>query len=328
MHTNAAFCRLTGIDSHHVVGKSISDLLFIPESSSNRCTRMHRAETFQHSESAEQMGGVVSGVSGYEDDQDLCNDAIGSHSEKCGNTPLERLIATCGFGHISIVHVFTKLDWLVGQQVTTVVKGGTMKRQHVDTRDQQSSHTVAGDNSALTDGTCTCRISIAPIISSDASVNSGMSIENKADSVVAKSHRGKPAVDHDPSRNSEAKGLVKLNNKYLPLQRVTHFVIQLHAEGEGFGKQNASMESLSSNSSSVEANLLGLSKQEMHLQKYTIGACRRQGDHSVPDEDIPTVDNNNNSDVYAAAEEGIEEDDVDLEAYSVTSEVDAVAAVG
>ena len=58
------------------------------------------------------------------------------------------------------------------------------------------------------------------------------------------------------------------NKAYQPLQFVTHFVIQLQAQGEETNE--GSMASLSSNSASVEARLLGLSKEQVQQQRNAV----------------------------------------------------------
>jgi hypothetical protein len=279
IHTNAAYCRLTGIDSHLVVGKPVSALL-----------SLHEAITPNVPDDQQQAEGLpVDSNTGTEDvhvpsyleDVDTSGRARSESSrDALKDVSLERLIATSGFGHIHVVHVNTKSHQMVGRNVTVfkdAVSGSS--GPEVRRRDEESNDLASSYEGGLQQSPpLACHISIAPIVSSSTAVGCGVVSEKGAET----HQKGKRVKHHHgPEQDSQRKpppGEVATHHrKYLPLQLVTHFVIQLQPQGEATGK-NGSMESLSSNSISVQANLLGLTKEELQLQRDALAAADILGD--------------------------------------------------
>lgn len=201
-----------------------------------------------------------------------------SHDRK--EMSLERLIATCGFGRIGIVHVNAKPHQIVGRNVTVMEVNGIAAGQSPARRDEDSNGTSLTSSCKEEQyQSLPCRVSIAPIVSSDNSLSIGAPIHKETDphhiEKRAKHHHG---TEQSTPVNSET------HKKYSPLQLVSHFVIQLQPQSEGLDK-NDSLESLSLNSTSVEAQLLGLSKDGLRNQQEVVaplqGSAASEGSTSV-----------------------------------------------
>lgn len=315
VHTNAAYCRMTGIDSHLVVGKPVSFLLSIQEGIT---TTIHRpddetqaAEDFEADSCPEDhatsdlAAAEASGRARAEASEDFCREIS-----------LERLIASSGFGHIHVIHASTRRGdcGMVGRNVTVVkeasssgARAGALRR---DEESNDTSLTSSCEVGLQQPPPIACRISIAPIVSSDSAMSNGVAMEKDSEThQKAKRLKHHHGPDLDSQRKPPPGEGAPHHRKYQPLQLVTHFVIQLKPHGEETGK-NGSMESLSSNSISVEAKLLGLTKEELQLQRGAIAA----GIPEVAEHAGALLDADMEADVEGST--------------SVSSGPDAVAAIG
>jgi len=241
VHTNAAYARLTGVDSHAVVGKPISALLSLsvaPQGISS-----------SGAESANQQADAASDEARAEES-----------AERRHNLGLERLVASCGFGHLCPMQVVAKSHHMLGRNVMVVNGNGAAaasgsKAQSSGGRDEAST-----TSSYKCDGGVhhiTCLSSISPIVSSPAAMDSSSIAAGKEPEThqVAKRRKHNDRCEHHT-----------LQYRKHGRQFITHYVIQLQSQEAASYKQG-SMESLSSNSTSVEARLLGLSKPELQRQR-------------------------------------------------------------
>jgi len=286
VHTNAAYTRLTGIDSHLIIGKPIKELISIDKSNLEDVpppVDLGTTEADGHTQGETATRSLPKDVT------------------------LDQLVVTSGFGHINTVQVHTKLlHQMVGKNVTVTINNsgdaapsaagdGSLKRDN-----EESNASSAGScGGAMTDRRpVTCLISIAPIVSPSNATNSSVLVVDREAEVAyqkvkrIRHHHGAsaiPAAAASPppppggeekeqqdtkQRSKSLPGEVPANNHHrkalLPLQLVTHFVIQL--QSQGFNANEGSMESLSSNSASVEARLLGLSKEQVQQQRNAVNA--------------------------------------------------------
>jgi len=295
VHTNAAFCHMSGLDSHLVAGKPIADLLSISHSS----TENNRSEEEQQAAHTPQGDHAVAETTGLSRSADT--------TQAAKSISLAQLIATSGFGHINTVQVNTKLrHQIVGRNVTVINNGceapmeegaasGAASKSGAQKRHEESNTT------SLTSGSCqdgqdrkpiSCRVSIAPIVSASTAMNycNGLVSDREAEVAHPKGKRAKH--HHSVGTAAAAPGATEQhhldsqhrnkslplgetsatahhrNKAYQPLQFVTHFVIQLQAQGEETNE--GSMASLSSNSASVEARMLGLSKEQVQQQRNAV----------------------------------------------------------
>lgn len=121
VHTNAAFCRLSGIDSHLVVGKPISSLLTIPDPQTvaelqedheqREQLKLEEANGYDstgailRTESTSHQGNDESVHAGSRETQGLsAAEAAGrARAAASQEDSVERLIATSGFGRYIII---------------------------------------------------------------------------------------------------------------------------------------------------------------------------------------------------------------------------------
>lgn len=261
VHTNAAYCRLTGIDSHTIVGKPIGKFLSIDGSIQN--LRINE---------------------GGSDDNPLSRNELRQPSLK--DVTLEQLIATCGFGHTYTVQAHRKIfHQMVGRNVT-VFKNDNTGAASDPGRDGEDSSNGARLTNHCDDGQnsqpFSCRIAIAPIVSSGTAMNySTAVVDREAEGSFQKSklakHHHSSAAEHHEGQDTKQRGIKPLpkpvsalhhRKGYQPLHLVTHCVFQLQPHDLQFN--DGSMESLSSNSVSVEARLLGLSKEQVRQQRDAV----------------------------------------------------------
>jgi hypothetical protein len=284
VHTNAAYTRLTGVDSHHVVGQAISSILSLPEG--------YRPQDTHHNESEDGSNPQASDSSTNEPNQS-------SHA----NLALERLIATSGHGKVQLLRIASKPHHMVGRSVTITRETyeGSQNDTQLHKKEDQAVHDDASSSRNEKLQQKPCRAAIAPIVSVSAYMpRASMSLEKEAD--LSKQKRRKshstengemsaltpvlPSNDHRSRPSSPSKDHKKNANKLV----VTHYLIQLEDIGANSGK-NLSMESLSSNSTSVEARIVGLSKDQYKKQKIAAAGVQE----ATQDSQDPADDEGGNS---------------------------------
>lgn len=197
------------------------------------------------------------------------------------NMCLERLVAASGWGKFHVLNVTSRPQHLLGRNVTFVnaaPTGGSTAaglRHGLRKRCDGSSDTSITSNFDGPLEYVACRISISPIVSD--AIDSAIVTDTNQDPHSHKSKRRK----HHHNSNEQLSGAAaswllgsqhrrtfSSKDSTLPKryqQFVTHYVIQLEpldSEKDLNGK-----ESLSSRSTSVEANLLGLTKSELRRQR-------------------------------------------------------------
>lgn len=268
VHTNAAYCRLTGLDSHLVVGKSICELLSIDKNS--RGLNLNAEETQD---------------SGNECITDNAKNGLSKSSLK--NVTLEQLIVKSGFGQIFTVQAHRRLlHQMVGRKVTVISKNDNYLE--ISTDNVTGSGGEASNHGTSLASTCSgidgdrepfpCQISIAPITSAVAlnhaiDRETAFSLHSLQNCKRAKHHHDSAEEQLETDDAAQRVGRSVTKAASVPshrkgnqtLQMVTHYVIQLHPHG--VESYEGSMESISSNSASVEARLLGLSKEQLQQQR-------------------------------------------------------------
>jgi hypothetical protein len=257
VHTNAAFSRLTGIDAHVVVGKPISELIAIAES---------KTEAVQV-------------------------DLPGAPAEATGragkrHVGLERLVATCGFGRLHAVQVRAKPHSMLGKNVTIIEEGSPSKQINAasatNVRNEGSNDaSIASSGIERQPRAIICRSSIAPVVTSCPDTQVGV-VSDKEPSAHAKTKRRKLAGEEDAHKKKDAESHWKRQQER-PV--ITHYVIQLHPLGSQNSKDD-NIDSLSSHSTSVEARVLGLTKDELHGQRMVLQQAAVQEDYVEEDESM------------------------------------------
>jgi hypothetical protein len=302
VHTNAAYTRLTGIDAHAAVGKPVSTLLSIQAPGGNCQTSLSvtnadlegpSGAAIRVSNSSDQTSHYREGIANPQAYAAQQPRLEGLHMHAAGvNLPqgqphaeaaaagvaraaqaaqhespdvcLERLVAAVGFGKYHLLHAICRPHHMVGRNVTFVNKTGTAgataslptARMQNDYGSSDTSQTskYEGPFEALA-----CRASISPILS------------DTVDSVVVSDSNGDPHGHKNKRRkqqhhNVHEQQLSSEHHHRRPhavKQCVTHYAIQLEFFDDS---KELNWDSLSS-TSSVEANLLGLTKAELRRQQ-------------------------------------------------------------
>lgn len=263
VHTNAAYCRLTGIDSHQVVGKSISSLLSISDEVHSPSVSSHEGQQTAAGGETER-GGNVNELAAAE----AAGRARASRQNR-SSLGLERLIASSGFGQLHAVHVHMKPQNMLGKNVTIVQYPQSLSARNIGrNRDEGSNDTSLTGSYDGPSGCIRCLASIAPVVQSPAALDAGTS--DKEGHAQTKQKRRKV---HESETQLHRKH-VSPNDSYRKHQSpplITHYVIQV--QPDSVGAKHGSEESLSSNSTPVEARLLGLTKEEFQRHNRTIAAA-------------------------------------------------------
>jgi hypothetical protein len=266
VHTNAAYSRLTGMDSHTVVGKPIASLLSTMDQVETSAAAYSNDVQHEHSSiddatgnphSSEHVAAAV--MAGRARAEASDPDAI-----KIG---LDRLVVSCGFGRLHRVQVNAKPHQMVGRNVTIIKDAAPSGGPTLSA----CNGGEAGSNEAyLESNQVSCQISIAPIVSASSPMDTSTVLDSM-DSEMHKSKRRKHhGLEQEPHRvNDEGKDVYVHHHRRHPhRQRVTHYVIQLE-ELDGKSHKTEGLDSLSSNSASVEARLVGLTRAELDNQRLT-----------------------------------------------------------
>jgi hypothetical protein len=277
VHTNAAYSRLTGMDSHTVVGKPITSLLSIMDQVETSATAYSNDVHHEHSS-------VVDDAAGNPQSSELVAAAVAGRARAEASEPdairigLDRLVVSCGFGRLHRVQVAAKPHQMVGRNVTIIKdaapSGGT-------TLSACNGGEAGSNDTSLATNQVSCQISIAPVVSASSAMDTSTVLDSM-DSEMHKSKRRKHhGLEQEPHRmNDEGKEVYVHHHRRHPhRQLVTHYVLQLE-ELDGKPNKNESLDSLSSNSASVEARLVGLTKAELDNQRL---AANVPPAHEEPD---------------------------------------------
>jgi hypothetical protein len=271
------------MDSHTVVGKPISSLLSIMDHAETSATAnsndVHQDEhssiddAERNPQSSELVAAAVAGRARAEASEP---DAI-----KVG---LDRLVVSSGFGRLHRVQVVAKPHQMVGRNVTIIKdaapSGGTAPC--ACSNDTSLASRFEGNTSQVS-----CQISIAPVVSASSAMDTSTVLDSM-DSEMHKSKRRKhhPGLEQEPHRtnNDEGKEVYVQHRRHPYRQLVTHYVLQLE-ELDGEPGKHESLDSLSSNSTSVEARLLGLTKAELENQHVAANIPPAHEEPDIPDEE-------------------------------------------
>jgi hypothetical protein len=217
VHTNAAFSRMTGIDSHFVVGRPVSRLL-----------SWHHDESASVASSTHQRGeGSVKGRKHNEQDGE--GQPLHQHQP---NEPfsLETLLTSCGNGDFQTIQVNTVVEHIVGR---SLILNGLSDQGLVGVADDkpESLQTPPADRSDATH--MLCRVGIAPIVSA-------------ANAVSLSAHL--------PSKNKRCKhDETDANTGRFPDgQIVSHYIVHLEPKDCPMVFQKGGADSISSNSSQTQ----------------------------------------------------------------------------
>ncbi len=272
VHANAAYSRLTGLDAHEVVGKSVNFLLALPESASDELERNaqlnHERPTTQNT--PVEPGGPTEPAFAGRATSEM------QHKDSGRFETVERLIVSCGFGHIQFINALAvNRHQMVGCNVSFLSQSIDDAKENQSEKDEGSKPTNALRNDVVDKQIIPCRTAIAPIVSSQIPAES--IVPTDLDTKRRKQHH------NGTSENVNAKSITLKDppgqhRRQHPPHVITHYIIQLERLAAGGVKQLSVDDSISSNSTSVEARLVGLSKTALLQQKAAVGHPGALGD--------------------------------------------------
>lgn len=253
VHANAAYSRLTGLDAHEVVGKSVDFLLALPESASDEIWRQAHGDS-DHERQTSQDAPATQGEHARSERQ---------RKDSTRFETLERLIVSCGFGHIQFINaIAVNKHQMVGRNVTFLSQFNATTENHAE-KDEESKPASVPRNGVVENQLIPCRTAIAPIVSSQSPAET--SAQTDQDLKRLKHHHSSAA---DPT-NSKS-NTPKDHRRHHQPQVITHYIIQLERLATNGVKQLGVDDSISSNSTSVEARLMGISKAVLVQQKAAV----------------------------------------------------------
>lgn len=237
VHVNAAFSRLTGINSHEVLGKEVTSLLSVP----TEVDRDVKPPSLKIDVSEHSSAGLTS--------------AAATNSRSHGRRHrIERLVAASGFGRMNAIQVAAKLDHVTPSRS----KDGDSSIRGRDEEMSINPSLASGYDGPIC--MMKCRCSIAPVVPSPALKTYELGESDTTESPnEAKQDSGRKRVPSEDASYPPKHQLQKL---------ITHFVIQLLADDDVNGVDE-SMATYST--TSVEARLLGLTKSEHDTKRLTLG---------------------------------------------------------
>ena len=266
VHANAAYSRLTGLEAHEVVGKSVNFLLALPELASDEIEGHARDESDHERQSPQDA----------QDTQGEPSEAATAQQARCERQrkdfsrleTLERLIVSCGFGHIQFINaIAVNKHQMVGRNVSFLSQSNNDPKEIQDEKDEDSKSSSILRNDAVQEQLLSCRTAIAPIVSSQ--VTAETSVQTDHDSKRRKQHHNGTA-DTTPNTSNIPKDPPGQHRRHHQPQVITHYIIQLERLVAGGVKQLSVDDSISSNSTSVEARLVGLSKAALLQQNAAV----------------------------------------------------------
>jgi hypothetical protein len=209
VHTNAAYGRWTGLDSHLLVGQPIANLVSLPEPPASR-------STVEANGASRLDGVVVVGALPSRHDQ-------GHHQAML----LDRLIVASGFGRVHEVRVRTS------RLPATLPCSG----KNAMVRDQcPNQETLLHSESGSSVEFVACRIAMAPIVSTDLNVASNGTTASLWDqaAAAAAADDANSRYDYSPQQiSARTMASTRSNRRQKCWPRVTHFVLQLQSDRAG-----------------------------------------------------------------------------------------------
>ncbi|KAL3924388.1 MAG: hypothetical protein SGILL_001078 [Bacillariaceae sp.] len=306
VYTNASYSRLSGVDSHSAVGKPINSLLSLPDQ--NELSHLElddaddKADTGTATAAFNQELGTAAATAENETNGSQNHAAAAAagraraaatSQESSREIRLEPLVAASGYGKIQVVNVRANKHNMLGRSVT--IKTPTPMKKSKDEGSNAGS-SIASKYGG-TQHYIPCTMSISPVVSSTEAYTVVTDRErseehqhhkhkrDEKDPEASHHHKTKRRKNHHHQHGEE---LVQQNpfrgNQH---HLITHYCIQV----EPFDEKNVrAAESQSSASTTVEAQMLGMTKAELRRQRMNAAALQEisnnaHGNDGTQDED-------------------------------------------
>lgn len=304
VYTNAAYCRLSGIDSHNAVGKAISSLLALPDQYDLAqldfdkeyppLLENYAMKASKIDESAinlrenQQREIYEADVAATDAENHVAAEAAGraraaTSKEENKGVGLDRLVAASGFNRFHVIKVRSKPHHMLGRNVKFLKAQSPVKRSHDEGSNGSSiSSTYDGPSHFAA-----CTMSISPVVSSPEAYNVAVVTDsghkhkriepdqdNHQQVLKRRKHHHHYHQNGDSHHHSHHTQRTNYTPKEAPTQRrrhlVSHYVIQLEPF-DGHSLKFGGMDSQSSTSATVDAQITDRSKTET-LQWQRIAA--------------------------------------------------------
>jgi hypothetical protein len=301
VYTNAAYSRLSGIDSHLAVGKPISTLLSIPDQHSlagqdagakspqveNSTVAVATASERNNDPHVEDQSANGATSSRTHLAAEAAGRARATSAEDNTEMGLERLVAASGYGKYHAINVLSKPHHMLGRNVTVANPPATGKQRSHEEGSNGSSITSSHDGPNLF---VTSNMSVSPVVSSPEAFDVAVVTDKDQDIQHHKTKRRKHH-HHTESQQSPTTGhhqhrriyMMREPSTHRKRHLITHYVIQLEQFDATTGKfGNASQ---SSTSTTAEAHILGMTKSELRRLRLRTSSAA-----------MPPPENDNDSD--------------------------------
>ncbi|KAG7372114.1 hypothetical protein IV203_018257 [Nitzschia inconspicua] len=301
VYTNASYCRLSGIDSHIAVGKPVTNLLSLPDLNELSQLDVENVPGVTEMSTKEAQGDRKAEINsspaaqGSQDHLDRTQDhsaaaaagrarAAASSREDNQEIGLEPLIAASGFGRLQIINVRAKPHHMVGRNIKVIKTAIGQRRNHEEGSNAGSSITSSYDGPQHF---VPCTMSISPVVSlpdayneivvtdkekSDTSYHhkhKRFEKDNESNPII-KSKRRKQHHHHQHGEDFFQHHSVRTNHPMKEVSKhhhlITHYVIQLEPFDGDF-RNFGTLESQSSASTSVEAQMMGMTQAEVRRNR-------------------------------------------------------------
>ena len=306
VYTNAAYSRLSGIDSHNAVGKPITSLLNLPDQEElmqvdpekgtpaleNSTVKVaNPPEATDKEKSNPERSQAAQGESPSTSENYASAEAAGrlqASREDSTELGLERLIAASGFGRIHMINVRSKPHHMLGRNVKVFKPAASIKRsQEEGSNGSTMTSSYDGPSQVVA-----CTMSISPVVSSPEAYSAAVVTDRekggehhhhykhaRSDKDQDSSHQHKAKRRKHHHHHQHGDGHIEQQEYYysnspneIPKrQLITHYVIQLDVFDGDFRKLGG-MESPSSVSTTLEANMLGMTKAEVRRYRMNKAA--------------------------------------------------------
>lgn len=273
VHTNAAYSRLSGVDSHAAVGKSISSWLSLPEQDT-------QAGKVANDESLRIENATVAVTSSatnpnreIQTSNHLKAEAAGraraaSAEDNITEMSFETLIATSGFGKYNPINVLSKAHNMLGRNVTVSNPPSSMEEKRHREEGGSNGSSISSSNGGSFHF-FRCNMSISPVVSSQESFNVELVAEKDRD---GHHHKTKRRKHHPYGDAMQACGHRKR-------QFITHYVIQLEKFDEKIGKYRGNTSQSSASISLEKKRLRQRSSQNNSAAESASPPVRNTGEN-------------------------------------------------
>lgn len=272
IYTNAAYSRLSGIDSHSAVGNPITSFLSLPNeqvsqlnyqkeepSTRNSTLKLDQTENFER---MNDQNHTTIDAKNHVAAEDAGRARAVASVDDTTMVDLEKVIVASGHGKLIKINIRCKPHKIIGRNVKVFKSMVPMKRNQEE--GSNGSSITSSYNGPYNFVACT--MSISPVVSSpeiymDATMTNK---EKKGESYHNKGKRNDKEQDSHQQKSKRRKHHYTMNEIVHNRKRqvISHYAIQLEPQEVDTTKNEAERGSHSSSSTDVEARVLGLTKAE------------------------------------------------------------------